>query len=86
MSVDDARRVIDEARAAGVFPAAAMEAGSSASPIWSDACGTELRTPFDLASLTKVIATTTVLMELVRTNVLRLEEPVSAFFHKTKKS
>ena len=57
-----------------------MEAGSSAAPIWSDACGTDLQTPFDLASLTKVIATTTVVMELVRTRVLRLEEPVSACF------
>ncbi len=80
MSVDDARRVIEGARAAGVFPAATIEAGSSASPIWSDACGTDLRTPFDLASLTKVIATTTLVLELVRTGALRLEEPVSAFF------
>ena len=80
MSVDDARRVIDRARAAGVFPAATMEAGSSASPIWSDACGTDLQTLFDLASLTKVVATTTLVMELVRTGALRLEEPVSAFF------
>lgn len=80
MSVDDARRVIVDARTAGVFPAATIEAGSSASALWSDACGTDLQTPFDLASLTKVIATTTVVMELVRTRALRLEEPVSAFF------
>jgi serine-type D-Ala-D-Ala carboxypeptidase len=80
VSVSDARRVIDGARAAGVFPAATLEAGSSASPIWSDAFGTDLQTPFDLASLTKVITTTTVIMELVRDGALGLEELVSAFF------
>ena len=80
MSVDDARRVIGRARAAGLFPAATLEAGSSASPIWSDAFGAVLETPFDLASLTKVIATTTVVMALVGDGALRLEEPVAAFF------
>ena len=80
MSVDDARRVVEGARGAGVFPAATLEVGSSASPIWSDAFGTGLETPFDLASLTKVIATTTVVMALVREGALGLEESVSAFF------
>jgi len=63
-----------------VFPAATAEAGSSAGPIWSEAFGTDLDTPFDLASLTKVIATTTVVMELVRTSAVRLEDRVSDFF------
>jgi len=80
VSVDDARRVVGAARVKGVFPTAAIEIGSSAAPIWSDAVGTDLTTPFDLASLTKVIATTSVVMELVRTGALGLEEPVSAFF------
>ena len=80
MSVDDARRVIEGARAAGRVPAAPLEPGSGASPIWSEAFGTGLQTPFDLASLTKVIATTSVVMALVRDGALRLEEPVSAFF------
>ena len=53
MSVDDARSVIDGARAAGVFPVATTEIGRSAGPIWSEAFGTSLQTPFDLASLTK---------------------------------
>src|SRR5258706_10865541 len=57
-----------------------MEVGSSESPILVGASGTGLRTPFDLASLTKVIATTTVVMELVRTGALDLGEPLSAFF------
>ena len=63
-----------------MFPAATAEAGSSAGPIWSEAFGTDLDTPFDLASLTKVIATTTVVMELVRTSAVRLEDRVSDFF------
>ena len=90
MSLDDARRVIDEAIRARVFPAAAIEVGNSDSALWTEAVGTltfetsspptELHTPFDLASLTKVVATTTVVMELVRTEALDLDERVSAFF------
>jgi CubicO group peptidase (beta-lactamase class C family) len=87
---DAARRVILEAIRAGVFPAAAIEVGNSASGLWTEALGTltfdtsspktDLHTPFDLASLTKVVATTTVVMELVRTGALDLQERVSAFF------
>jgi CubicO group peptidase (beta-lactamase class C family) len=36
--------------------------------------------PFDLASLTKVIATTTVIMELVTTGVVRLGDRIAGFF------
>ena len=85
-----ARRVIEDAGRAGVFPAASFDVGSSSASIWSGAIGTltfdaaagpaNLHTLFDLASLTKVIATTSVIMELVRTGALRLDEPVSAFF------
>jgi CubicO group peptidase (beta-lactamase class C family) len=78
--VDDARRIIEDGRRAGVFPAATLEVGSSAGPIWSDAFGAEPRTPFDLASLTKVIATTTIVMELVRLGGVRLDEPLTACF------
>lgn len=63
-----------------MFPAATVEIGSGAGPIWSDEFGTPLETPFDLASLTKVVATTTVVMELVRTAALHLEDLVSVFF------
>jgi CubicO group peptidase (beta-lactamase class C family) len=48
--------------------------------LWTEAFGTGLDTPFDLASLTKVVATTTVIMELVRTGALGIEEPVSTAF------
>ena len=87
---DAARRIIQDAVAARVFPAAALEVGDSHGPLWTEALGTltfdavssaaSVHTPFDLASLTKVIATTPVVMELVRTGALGLDEPVSAFF------
>jgi len=90
VSVDDARRAIEDAIGARTFPAASIEVGDRDSTIWSEALGTltfdaaslptVIETPFDLASLTKVIATTTVVMELVRTGRLRLDERLSALF------
>jgi len=80
VSLDDARRIVNAAREAGVFPAATVEIVSSAGPIWSEEFGTPFETPFDLASLTKVVATTTVVMELVRTGALHLDDRVSEFF------
>ena len=75
-----AAAVIEGAVAAGVFPVATVDVGSSTSAIWSDAFGTQPQTPFDLASLTKVIATTTLVMELLSKGALRLDEPVAASF------
>jgi len=85
-----ARRVIEDAHRARTFPAAAFDVGTSSASLWTGAIGTltfetdappaTLATPFDLASLTKPIATTSVVMELVRMGTLRLDEPVSAFF------
>jgi CubicO group peptidase (beta-lactamase class C family) len=80
VSLDDARRIVNAAREAGVFPAATVEIGSSAGSIWSEEFGTPLETPFDLASLTKVVATTTIVMDMVRTRTLHLEDRVSEFF------
>jgi CubicO group peptidase (beta-lactamase class C family) len=85
-----ARGVLEDAIAARTFPAAAVDVGSSAGSLWSDAFGTltfdrsaaptDVHTPFDLASLTKAIATASVAMDLVRTGALRLDERVSASF------
>jgi CubicO group peptidase (beta-lactamase class C family) len=85
-----ARNIVERAIAGRIFPAASLEVGSSAGALWSDALGTltfdagappaSLETPFDLASLTKVIATTTILMELVRTERVRLNDPISESF------
>jgi CubicO group peptidase (beta-lactamase class C family) len=84
-----ARRVLDAAVAAKVFPAAAVDVGSSAGPLWQDALGTlsveppaaaTVDTTFDLASLTKVLATTTVVMLLTADGRLQLGEEVRSFF------
>jgi CubicO group peptidase (beta-lactamase class C family) len=86
----DAARVLRDAIGARVFPAAAAEIGASEGVLWQEALGTltfdqtseaaNLYTPFDLASLTKVIGTTTVVMQLVELGALQLDEPVSSFF------
>src|SRR5207237_5496137 len=90
-AVEAARAVIRRAIADRCLPAAAVDVGSSGQSVWHEAFGTltfspetaappTLRTPFDLASLTKVVATTTVLMELVRRGSIRLDERVAACF------
>ena len=76
--VDAARAILARALESRVFPGASLDAGSSVESLWSEALGrltfedaappATVDTPFDLASLTKVIATTTALMELVRTD------------------
>jgi CubicO group peptidase (beta-lactamase class C family) len=87
--VGEAQRVLEAARDARVFPASVAEVGAGAGAIWQHACGTltfddsapaDLDTPFDLASLTKVIATTTVVMQLVDTSRLALDDRVERFF------
>ena len=90
MSVDDARRLIADATAAGVFPSAAAELGVADGPIWfepfgrltfdPDAPATTHRTLYDLASLTKPIAVTTIVMGLIRTGTLALAAPVADWF------
>jgi CubicO group peptidase (beta-lactamase class C family) len=87
---DAASRVLRGAIAARVFPAAAAAVGASDGVLWQEALGrltfddtsevTMIDTPFDLASLTKVIATSTSAMRLVHDGTLRLDEPVSSFF------
>ena len=72
---DPAARLVDDAVRDRAFPGAVVEVGSSAGPVWRHAAGVlsyedgeaaaALDTVFDLASLTKVLATTTVLMRLV---------------------
>ncbi len=88
--IDDARHVLVDAIARRIFPAAAIDVGDSAHVIASEAFGTltfaadasrtSIDTVFDLASLTKVLATTTVMMQLAADQTLRLDEPVAAFF------
>ena len=78
-------RLIDDAVRRRAFPCAAIEVGGSGGPVWSHAAGTlsyadaeaaTLDTVFDLASLTKVVATTTVLMRLVDSGAVTLADRV----------
>ena len=90
MPLDDARRVVEAAIAAHTFPAAAVEAGGSAGVLWArsfgrltfdaDAPAALDDTIFDLASLTKPLATGSAAMEMVRTGALALDAPVFGFF------
>jgi len=82
-----ARALVREAIASGAFPAASIEVGMTKGPIWRDATGrltydvdaapADERTVFDLASLTKVIATTTLAMKAVDDRRLDLDAPIS---------
>jgi len=79
-------RLLELAQAARAFPAASIEVGRRDGVVWqhatgrltyaSDASPTTTDTIFDLASLTKVIATAPLLMRLVATRRLLLSTPV----------
>jgi CubicO group peptidase (beta-lactamase class C family) len=72
------------------FPAAAVEVGRANGPIWQRAFGSltydpdsppaTIDTVFDLASLTKVLATTTLAMRAVDDGLLTVDEPLAARF------
>jgi CubicO group peptidase (beta-lactamase class C family) len=83
-----AHRVLDDAIAARVFPCAVAEVGRTSGAVWSYAAGrltfadnaaaAATGTIFDLASLTKVIATTTLGLMQVADGALALENRVAA--------
>src|SRR2546430_15346450 len=81
MNVDGARDVIRRAIEARVFPSATVDVGASRGSLWREGFEASGDTVFDLASLTKPIATTSVAMQLVYEDRLRLAEPVAAFFY-----
>jgi CubicO group peptidase (beta-lactamase class C family) len=72
------------------FPAAAVEVGRANGPLWQRAFGTltydpespdtTIDTVFDLASLTKVIATTTLTMRAIDEGLVSLDEPIASRF------
>ena len=75
--------------AAGAFPAASAEVGTHEAVVWSSACGrlepgtgceATLDTVFDLASLTKVVATTTLVMRAVDDDRIGLTDRVRHWF------
>ena len=83
----EASDILTAAVAARAFPAAVIEVGSSAQPVWGRAVGTLTYdsgsaparddTIFDLASLTKVLATTPLVMRLVERGHLGLDDLVA---------
>ena len=85
---DAAARILDEAVGAGVCPAAVAEVGSRSGRLWRHAAGrltfdagsppATADTIFDLASLTKVIATTTLAMRHADAGSTPLDLPVAA--------
>jgi CubicO group peptidase (beta-lactamase class C family) len=84
-----AREVLQRAVAAAAFPAAVAEVGTSSRPLWRGAFGRLTFSPdaqpatdetvFDLASLTKVLATTPLLMRHVERGAVGLDDPVSRY-------
>ncbi|MGH9236706.1 MAG: serine hydrolase domain-containing protein [Vicinamibacterales bacterium] len=85
----DAHGIVREAVANRVFPAAVIEVGRSARPESRRAVGTLTYDPaspptredtiFDLASLTKVLSTTPLVMRLVERGGLGLDDPVAQY-------
>ena len=87
MKLQAAEAVLLEGVQRGAFPAASAEVGSSDRVHWraalgqlthaSDSAEADADTIFDLASLTKVIATTTLVMRALDDGLLRLDDRVS---------
>ena len=81
--------ILEDARANKVFPGGVLEVGGRTGRRWRGAAGSLTyadeapavthETVFDLASLTKVLATTAVAMHLGETKRLDLDAPVSAW-------
>jgi CubicO group peptidase (beta-lactamase class C family) len=81
-----AARVLERAIAEKSFPAAVIEVGDATRPLWrqafgrlrfeTDAPATAEDTIFDLASLTKVLATTPLAMQQVERGAIGLGDPV----------
>ena len=88
MNFPAARRVLEQAIADRAFPAAVIEVGSAGQMRWrqafgrltydADAAVATDDTIFDLASLTKVLSTTPLVMQQLERGVLTLDDPVSA--------
>jgi CubicO group peptidase (beta-lactamase class C family) len=81
-----ARRVLEDALAERAFPAAVIEVGRQTGPVWTEPFGTLSLEPspatlpetvFDLASLTKVIATSSIAMQLMEGPRLTPDTPLS---------
>ena len=74
----EARDVLIRAIERGVFPAATVDVGDSAGALWQDAFAAASNTLFDLASLTKPIATASLVMRLLADRRVALDDLLSA--------
>ncbi len=85
---DEAADLIERGVNGHAFPGASVEVGRASGPLWRQAFGAKTYDPydraipddtiFDLASLTKVIATTTLAMRAVDEGLLALDDTVSS--------
>ncbi|TMJ12292.1 MAG: beta-lactamase family protein [Bacillati bacterium ANGP1] len=83
------QRLVEQAMAAGTFPGAVVYVRQDARVVWHHAFGWAAVTPrrrtmrsdavFDLASLTKPIATATAVLQLVEHGILQLDHPVADY-------
>jgi len=83
-----AREILEAGISGGVFPGCAVDVGSAASAAWQDAFGrltyeddaapARVSTVYDLASLTKPVATATLAMRLVEARALALDDALAA--------
>jgi serine-type D-Ala-D-Ala carboxypeptidase len=87
---DAARRLLADAIDRRVFPTAVAEVGDRRGPIWRQAVGrltfdpesrpADDSTIFDLASLTKPLATTTLFLQLMSESRVALQEPLGTIW------
>jgi CubicO group peptidase (beta-lactamase class C family) len=85
---DAARAIVDDGVRSHAMPAAVAEVGTRTGRLWTHAAGTLTYDPaaarttpetiFDLASLTKVIATTSLVMHHLHAGTLELDTPIRA--------
>jgi CubicO group peptidase (beta-lactamase class C family) len=87
-SLPRAEQVLDRARAGNAFSAATADVGDANAAMWQYAAGrlgfesdtrVNIDTVFDVASLTKVLATTTLAVDLSVRGRLDVERPVNAY-------
>ena len=86
--------VVEEALRAGQVPGAVVLVGNQGKVVYRRAFGDQALVPqrlrmepdtiFDLASLTKVVATTTAVMQLVERGKLRIDDPVTTYWPEFK--
>jgi serine-type D-Ala-D-Ala carboxypeptidase len=86
---DSAREILQRAVVDRAFPAAAIEVGNANQTLWRQVFGrltfdsesppTSADTIFDLASLTKVLATTALVMRQIERGTLDLDDPIARY-------